>query len=343
MQVPELSVVIPVYNAGKYLEVAISSILTQSFQDFELLIINDGSTDNSQDIIDRFLVNSKVRGINNGKNLGLIATLNIGIGHARGRFIARMDADDICLPGRFTKQVAFMKENKDVALTGGSVICFFGDYDLNQYFPLNPDAVKAEALFNCPFSHPTVMIRRGFLLKHNLRYEEAFKYAEDYALWQKTIQKAKACNLPYFFVKYRVLPTGQTGRAGRDEHERFTIISSIQQIGLEKLGVVNSEQEKKLHYLLSLSDRLATISFSEFPVRTIYRYLNKLLEKNALTGYCDPRELEMILGKIWVKIFLINRQKLNWGEYVYILRRSLFLWGTAGLIRMRFIFLTRFN
>jgi len=338
MRNPEISVIMPVYNAEAYLEEAIDSVLCQSFSNFELLLINDGSTDRSKAIIESYVENEKVRVIENGKNLGLIASLNKGIIAAKGEYLARMDADDVCLPGRFKTQIEFMRANQDIVLTGGSVICHFEDYKVNQYFPLDFNSIKAEALFNCPFSHPTVMVRRSYLVQNGLRYEEAFKYAEDYALWQKIIGNAKACNMPLFFAKYRVLSTGQTGKAINNADERLKIISDIQRIGLERLGIINREYEARLHYQLSLSDRISELSFNEYPVKVIAGYLNKIVGQNYISEYCKPAELKGILGKIWLKVIYINKLKLSFWDMGYMLTSKFFFIGLVWFIKMKIKF-----
>ncbi|MFT5919102.1 MAG: glycosyltransferase involved in cell wall biosynthesis, partial [Granulosicoccus sp.] len=145
-EIPLVTVLLPVYNAEKFLEQAIRSVLDQTFTEFEFLIINDGSTDRSEEIIVSFN-DSRIRYIKNETNLKLIKTLNKGIEFASGKYIARMDADDISLPTRFEQQVALLEKQPEIGVCGTNCIIFTtkGEESPSQYASDN-DEIKFNML-----------------------------------------------------------------------------------------------------------------------------------------------------------------------------------------------------
>ena len=199
----KISVVMPVYNGEKYLKEAIQSILNQTERDFELLVVDDGSTDNSE-VIAKSFNDNRVKIINKDHS-GLIDTLNLGFDKAQGDFIARMDADDISEPNRFQKQLEVM-EKENIAICGtqaktinekGEVI---GEF---SYPPLSWSGIKYYTLRGNPFIHPSVMIRRDILNKVG-NLHKFFRHAEDYELWTRIVYKHKAINLPDQLLRYRI-------------------------------------------------------------------------------------------------------------------------------------------
>src|SRR5574344_891326 len=196
--IPKISVLMPVYNEKEeYLRIAIESILNQTYKDFELIIINDGSTNNVEDVILSYN-DTRIKYIKNEKNLKLVKTLNKGIDLARGEYIARMDSDDESLPERFEKQVEFLDEHKEIGLCGTYYEVTNKGFDK---FPTEDLDIKI-ALFNdCVIGHPTVMLRSE-LIKNN-KYDENFEYTEDYALWCKIASQTKFVNIPEVLLNYR--------------------------------------------------------------------------------------------------------------------------------------------
>ena len=197
---PAVTVLMPVYNAEKYLRDAINSILTQRFTDFEFLIIDDGSEDGSAQIIASF-DDGRIRFIQNNKNHGLIAALNKGIGLARGRYIARMDADDISHGDRLSRQFDFMETHNEVILCG----TWFEMTPSNRIIkhPFKHDEIKSAMLDYCALGHPTTMFRRDLLEEAALLYDESFVAAEDYELWTRMIKRGQVANLPDVLLRYR--------------------------------------------------------------------------------------------------------------------------------------------
>jgi len=199
---PLVSVVLPVYNGKKYLATAIDSILAQTFKNFELIMIDDGSSDGSQQLMREYeQLDNRVR-LFLRENRGLATTLNDSIDLARGMWIARMDQDDIALPHRLERQLEWL--NATGADISGSWIQRFGTSD-KQVLKLREtdDAIKMEMLFYSPFAHPTVMMRTA--LVRQLRYDSAWEKAEDYDLWERAIEAGwKMTNVPEVLLFYRV-------------------------------------------------------------------------------------------------------------------------------------------
>lgn len=206
---PDISIIMAVYNAEEYLEEAIRSMLNQSFKNFEFIIIDDGSYDNSLDLIKKFaLFDNRVSFISRA-NKGLIYSLNEALKKSKGHYIARMDADDISCPERLKKQYMFMKES-GLDVCGGDYISINHDGSINNTHevPKTTIEILLSMASRVPFAHPSVMIRRSFLSKHSLKYGMyGDKVAEDLDLWMNMYNAgAKFGNLESCILKYRLLP-----------------------------------------------------------------------------------------------------------------------------------------
>jgi glycosyltransferase involved in cell wall biosynthesis len=204
---PKISVILPVYNAQSYLRESIDSILNQTFQDFELIIINDGSTDDSLSIMESY-TDQCIRIINQ-TNAGLPVSLNRAIAQAQGQYLARQDADDISLPERLAKQVAYLDAHPQCALLGtwSQILVENAATDRSLSHPhLNGDIQLKLLLFNC-FVHSSVMIRKGALETTGLYPEDPEKFPpEDYDLWLRIAKHWEVANLPEVLFQYRELP-----------------------------------------------------------------------------------------------------------------------------------------
>ena len=199
---PCISVILPVYNGSSYLSQAIESILKQSYDDFELIVIDDGSNDDSLNIIEQFANNDKRIIVITRRNKGLVATLNEGISLAKGFWVARMDADDIALPNRLERQLEWIeKTGADIC---GSWVRFFGAGGRRVWKCYQTDqAIKIDMLFRSPLAHPAVLMRAD-VAKH-FCYRPEFDKAEDYDLWVRLAQAGlKMTNIPEVLLLYRI-------------------------------------------------------------------------------------------------------------------------------------------
>lgn len=213
---PLVSVLLPVYNGGDYLPDAIDSILRQTFENFELIIIDDGSTDNSAQILKIYEGRDRRIRLIVRENRGLATTLNNLVDMARGPWIARMDQDDIALPHRLARQFDWLKATgADIT---GSWVKRFGTSDKRVVKLCQTDeAIKMETLFASPFAHPTVVMRSSLIKA--LRYDKAWEKAEDYDLWARASeQKWLMTNVPEVLLYYRIHP-GQISTVTGDEQQ----------------------------------------------------------------------------------------------------------------------------
>ncbi|MBI1335753.1 MAG: glycosyltransferase [Phycisphaera sp.] len=216
---PLISVILPIYNAQRYLDAAVKSILAQSFSDFELIAINDGSTDRSLDILYKHADRDRRVRIVTRQNKGLVATLNEGLMLAKGSLIARMDADDVALPGRFAAQARYMAEHPEVVLLGGwyEMIDHRGRLITVMRMPTEHDEIDAEMLAgHTPLCHPTAMMRRDKVLTLG-GYRAEMMLAEDLDLWLRLAEVGKVAILPEPMLRYRVHANSVSEQAGEKQ------------------------------------------------------------------------------------------------------------------------------
>ena len=201
----KVSVLMSVYNGERYLREAVESILNQTFTDFEFIIIEDGSTDATPRIL-RSYSDSRIVLVDNQENLGLTRSLNEGLVLAQGEYVARMDADDISLPHRLEKQVAFLERHPKVGIVGSAcqVVDASGRRQGLNHAPTRDLQIRWVSLLNNPFWHPTVIMRRDVLLRNGLSYDEAFQTAQDYDLWTRMLKCTYGANLIEPLVRYRL-------------------------------------------------------------------------------------------------------------------------------------------
>jgi len=226
---PAVSVVMSVYNGEPYLAQAIHSILTQSFEDFEFVIIDDASQDHSVQTI-RSFEDPRIHLVRNRQNIGLTRSLNRGLKLARGQFVARMDADDVSLPRRLESQMAFLKTYPKVEVLGGSVrlIDEKGKNLGKRIFPTHHELIRWSLCLFDPIPHPTVMIHRDVLEKV-AGYRTEMTTAQDYDLWTRLSSITRMANLPEVMVELR-RHDGSVRLRHRDEHRRNRIMVSHQML-----------------------------------------------------------------------------------------------------------------
>lgn len=211
MNKPLVSVIMPVYNAEGFLAEAIESILQQSLADLELIIINDGSTDKSLEIINRYATQDERIKIITRPNLGLVKTLNEGIRNAMGQYIARQDADDISLKSRLREQVKYLSSNPSIALVGSNYYRINEDGQIQSVTNVftKPADLKVSMVFSNQFGHGTVMARKKELLSSG-GYKENYKHAEDYELWTRISRRHDIANIKKPLYKWRINTRGVT-------------------------------------------------------------------------------------------------------------------------------------
>lgn len=290
----KVTVLMPVYNGEKYLKEAIDSILSQTFRDFEFLIINDGSTDKSAEIIASY-PDPRIRLVHNGKNIKLIATLNKGLDLARGEYIARMDCDDISLPDRLAKQVAFMDENPDIGICG-TWVKTIGEVEGDVWrYPSDHDTIKCMLLFGSVLAHPSVMMRREMLRNHNLKYDSNYTHAEDFQLWRRASQLFLTANIGEILVLYRITSNSVS------RYNREAQLKTLRQIDSEAIGYLGlspSSSELDFHRRLGSYDFESTKEF----VGATKNWLLKLHDANEKITLYPTSAFDRVLGERWYAV-----------------------------------------
>ncbi|MBP0598386.1 glycosyltransferase [Herbaspirillum sp. LeCh32-8] len=291
---PLVSILMPVYNGERYLRAAIDSMLAQTQTDFELIAIDDASSDGSAAILASY-ADARLRVLTQEVNTGIVGALNNGLACARGRYIARMDADDISYAQRLEKQTVFMEAHPEIGLLG-SWIRGFGDVRRKYVhrYPQQHDDIRALMLFENPFAHSTVMFRRALLIEHGLQYSERFKYVEDWALWWQLSSVSRVANLPEVLVDYRI------NKAGSSYTGTSIQTTSRLRFVEERLA------EAGLPYHPALAE-MAPASLDE--LRTLSRAFDALPPANAASGYMDAAALQACIGRLWFRSCYRSRRQ----------------------------------
>ena len=323
MSDPKVSVLMSVYNGERYLREAIDSILNQTFQDFEFIIIDDGSTDHSPQILNSY-EDPRIRLITNERNIGLSRSLNIGIDLCCGEYIARMDTDDISYPQRIRTQLNYLKLRKDIVVLASSADVYENEVQVmdawlhtigkDEYKNLSSDYLRTKLLFGNPVIHPSVMLR-GEILKE-VRYDESIQAAQDFKLWVDICDKHNIAILPKPLLVYRAHISQISRARGILQGECERAILSQQ---LEKLGISTSEEELLLHQSLK---KINWLKKSELMDRAlIQNWLKKLLRANKQRLLYRQDLLSNEIDRIWkayqrkiyssgLRSLLVNTKKL---------------------------------
>ena len=286
-----ISVLLPVYNGEKYLEEAVQSILAQTLPDFELIILDDGSLDSSRKIAEEFaLRDSRVRVISR-KNKGLVPTLNEMIDLANGKYLARMDADDISLPDRLKEQYEFMENHPEVGVCGSWYENFGSGTDSSLCCPpVSHDLIKASLLFGPELAHPSVFIRKS-VLGNDIRYNPEYLYCEDYKLWIELIDRTHFAVIPKVLFKYRIHENQVT--------EKFEIKS------VQNRYRVEAEYFARLKIDLNEEDAMI-IHGRLLPKHDTYARFNELIKtilaNNRRHNYLNQQALEKTISRYYETI-----------------------------------------
>ncbi|GAB3649048.1 glycosyltransferase family 2 protein [Ramlibacter alkalitolerans] len=286
---PALSVVVPTYNAARYVQEALASVLAQDFDDFELLVVDDGSTDETARLLEPLAQDPRVRLLRNERNMGLIATLHRAYAQCRAPLIARMDADDVCEPTRFRRQVEFLRAHPLVGIVGGA-IRFFGNIPQPNVFrfPQAHEGIRPAMLFYCPLAHPALMFRRELVDQGLFRYDDAFKHAEDYHLWSRLLLQVRAANLPDVVLDYRLHPQQVSSDSSARQYEASL---RVRRQMLQEAGIDPTPEDVALHESVILERPLPRADY----LAALADWLGRLEDANAGTAYWDAGELHQLL------------------------------------------------
>jgi len=322
MHEPLVSVLMPAYNCENYVGEAIRAILGQAFTDFEFIIINDGSTDNTKGVIQQFS-DMRIRFYENEFNSGIIKTLNRGLDLAKGKYIFRTDADDIGLPDMLGSLTGFMEQQQDYVICGGNMQ-LIGSDKIFSYLPDNEN-LKVYTLNACPFSHSTVIFRKKIIDDKQLRYRETMKHGEDHALWSEFLPYGKFHNLDKVTLLYRESPGQVTATSGYQAQ-----YNSVQEkiFAFHAKTYFDLSEEDTAHYIKLITTG-KIISLDE---------LNKLGEimlhvqaHNAESRLFSPRLLRKML---FIKWHWICFNSYDLGRHVFGIYFK-YLSGSKNLLRLK--------
>ena len=324
---PLVTVLMPVYNGEKYLEEAIKSILNQTLRDFEFLIIDDGSTDKSAQIIKSFN-DPRIRLERNKTNLGLIATLNKGLGLSKGKYIARMDCDDMSLPKRLSVQVNFMEKHPEIGVCGSWIkVIGLRKKFINKYFQKHEE-LKANLLFSTSFAHPSVIIRKELIDKYNLEYDEQYKHAEDYELWSRIVEYAKMSNISKVLLYYRMHSESVSKKNSSEQVENS---NKIRRGLLNKIGLTPSPAEMEIHRMFNCPPSIQPKGF----IIEIEKWFSKILSANEKAKIYKQDYLAKVISNrwlntcnanaslgfwIWKKFWQSPLKKINYNNFVQTIK-----------------------
>ena len=237
---PLVSILMPVYKTAPYLREAMDSMLSQTFTDFELIVLDDCSPDDAAAIMDTYS-DSRIVRYKGEKNAGLSNVLNVGIGMARGKYIARMDSDDISLPNRLQVQVDYLETHPEIDLVSVGMR-LFGAKEEVWIRELNPEKVKINALFHSPILHASSVWRKDSFENQGLRFRQERVPAEDYDLWVRALVKGlKLVNLPDVLYKYRMHPSQATLQTDKTSAKSREVQQEYLRLALPSLSEKNRE------------------------------------------------------------------------------------------------------
>ena len=265
------------YNAERFLRPAIDSILAQTCTDFELILVDDGSTDDTPHIISSY-DDPRIIVLTFPQNKGLIIALNTGIDRAQGQYIARMDTDDISDPHRFALQYDYMEKHLEIAVCGSFMQDMSADGHLRGIitYPRAHQEIRVTLLWRCALGHPTIFLRRSVVEKHAIRYREADKHAEDYGLWISMSNRFLFANIPQPLVRYRDTPDSITRtRCPIILNETQASLENIHRDHLKKLLGNLTKEEYLLHRAL-IERRLPPT----LPLKPLLDFSKKIVRSN---------------------------------------------------------------
>ena len=292
---PKVSVLVPVHNAAPYLAESIGSILSQTFRDFELIAVDDGSSDGSKELLEALAMRDRrIRLLHLTENRGIVGALNTGLELCTGEYVARMDGDDLAHPERLRLQLEFLEAHRDHVACGCDLWMFGARHWYARYPRIDAECKSLLALFPC-LSHPAVVLRRSAL--DPAPYREDYRLAEDYKLWVDLIPKGRFANIPRPLVRYRIHPGQSIATA--------------------------SAPQRRVHARIA-AERLLRLGLNDLGAGDVYRFLWPLAEPANETRSTYLRHARRFVATLW----RANPAASDWLRValVRVMLRNLLLW-----------------
>ena len=295
---PAISILMPAYNAAPFVAEAVASLLAQSYPHWELIVVDDASTDSTRDEIRKFS-DPRIRIVERPTNQGLIAVLNLGLSLCRGTWIARMDADDICHPERLAKQMAFVNEHTDIQVLGTGVRFFRNNtegarvWSQELIHPDSQDGIVAQMIFHSSVAHATVLMKRSLVDRYNPLYNVEFPHAEDYELWTRMLQDGvKIHNLQeaLYEVRHHEASVSQRARPVQIDTAR-----RVRALWRKRLQLDSEGQNAETHY--AVGQRLYPRKSNA--LKLIEKCLVEIQRANARFKLCSQPALNRVIAETW--------------------------------------------
>lgn len=307
----KVSVLMPAYNASSYIAEAIESVLNQSYQDFELIIIDDGSTDATREIIDSYAHDTRIICFQNERNEGLVSVRNRAIKIANGEYLAWLDSDDVSTPSRLERQVRFLDENPKIGVCGTWVRTKGLPREEYWRYPESPNVAKCRLLFDDPIATSSCILRKSILDQSSSEFDSRYPPAEDYDLWERLSQVTDLSNIPEFLTVYRV-HTQQISRLKSEQ--QIAAVWQIQCRQLNSLGINPTDDEKELHLNIGVGWGFNKHSSM---LSKLEQWLLKLKYANQRLNYYPEREFSEVLRDRWylAAITCIDTSASTWKRF----------------------------
>lgn len=310
---PILSIVMPVYNAEPFIRESVSSILSQTFRDYELIVVDDGCTDASMDIVSSFR-DSRIRILKNEKNSGIVFSRNHGLSEAQGSFVAQFDADDVAMPDKFEKQIKFLQDNTQFGMIGSWAILINEKGEAaGKKWRINapPGRIPAILLFMNYFVQSAVVARKEVL--PNGFYTSGYDLVEDYKMWFDISRTCKVWNFPEYLVRYRVHSKSSSTMA---EERIHNLEMKVFKYIYGSLGFSLTEEHFKCLLLLKSGKGIVYHPH----LQQIEDLLKHIHLQNQKLGVVDQSELEKVVRNRWLKACL--KAKGNSLQKLFAITRS---------------------
>ena len=328
MSSPSISVVMPVYNNEQYLQESIESVLRQTYDNYEFIIINDGSTDSSKKIIEKFQQDDDRIILLTQKNLGITKSLNRAIKYSNGDYIARMDADDICDPKRFELQIQHMEKNPNIDIVGsmvsiiskkGEIIKFMNDLPIEDY------QIKWQLIFGTPLIHPALLIKKSTFTRYGY-FDDRLDVAQDIEFWRRISCRVRFYNLPKILLKLRI-HNRSTSFLFQNEQDKVRHISLVQYVNKLTGPYYNNSK------IALLIDFMKNGSSSVYQLQNAINILNRI-RIVFINRKCRSSIQKRYINKSFSELFIksaLNTIKID--SYLSLLMLTL-----SVLINFRIIF-----
>ena len=317
MNEPLVTVLMPVYNGAAYLKDAIESVLWQTYVDFVFLIVNDGSTDDTENIILSFN-DSRIQYVKNAENLKLVNTLNKGLSLVRTKYVARIDADDVSLPDRLERQVSYMEQNPDVGVVGTWCRTFGeGIPAVIKYEVANSD-ICFRQLYQIQIVHPSCMMRMSVLNQLDLVYDESYLHAEDYELFTRLSHITKLANIPEILHLYR-------------KHDEAVSILYKNQQKENSLRVIKRE-------FSIVGVNISDLQAEDFCRLNYQDYRNIQMSATEMKLFLEHLVLANQSSQIFDESFFLEKLSDLWFSYCYELNSRISMYKSSFLARKLTIF-----